>query len=336
MGRMELRKIQEMGGSTALISLPREWVKMNNLHKGSLLSIERRPDNRLLIYPVQKEEHESRRIDIPYPAEYREYLLNQITGAYLMGYDVISIQARERMSYQDREMVKNAVRHLVGLEIVEEDAHSITTQFLLEPATLNPQKILRRINMISRGMHRDAVTALLEKDEHLVKVVAERDDEVDRSYFLLVRLIRSAVIDSRLASSFNLSQIDCLDYRVAANLIESIGDRSTDLARTVSKMQGLSLTPKISRKLDEASKLLEEAQDLALKTFLTRSAKAARGVVKLCSDIQKTLAHLEQDSTGLGDDLHSFMMDIISSMDSIRKYYIDIADLAVPMYPIVR
>ncbi|MFQ6134740.1 MAG: PhoU domain-containing protein [Nitrososphaerales archaeon] len=333
---MELRKIQEMGGGTALVSLPKEWVKMNNLRKGSLLSIERTPDNRILIYPHQKEEHESRRIDIPYPAEYREYLLNQITGAYLMGYDIITIQARERMSYQDREMIKTAVRHLVGLEIVEEDAHSITTQFLPEPATLNPEKILRRISMISRGMHRDAITALLEKDEHLVKVVAERDDEVDRSYFLLVRLIRSAVMDPRLASSFKLSPIDCLDYRVAANLLESIGDRSTDLARTVSKMQSLSLSPEVSKKLDEASRLLEEEQDLALKTFLTRRAEAARGVVRLSGDLQKTLADLEQSTTSMSNTLRSPILDIVSSMNSIRKYHIDIADLAVPMYPIVR
>ncbi len=333
---MDLRKIQEMGGGTALISLPKEWVKMNNLRKGSLLSIERTLDNRLLIYPYQKEKQESKRIDIPYPAEYREYLLNQITGAYLMGYDIITIQARERMSYQDREMIKKAVRHLVGLEIVEEDAHSMTTQFLPEPAALNPEKILRRINMISRGMHRDAITALLEKDEHLVKVVAERDDEVDRSYFLIVRLIRSAVMDPGLASSFKLSQIDCLDYRVAANLLESLGDRSTDLAHTVSEMQDIPLDSEVSKKLGEASRLLEEEQDLALKTFLTRRAEPARGVVKLSSDLQKILAHLEQSTASMNNHLHSSMLDIISAMDSIRKYHIDIADLAVPLYPIVR
>ncbi len=333
---MDLRKLQEMGGGTSLISLPKEWVKMNNLRKGSLLSVEKTPDNRLLIYPFQKDERESRKIDIPYPAEYREYILNQITGAYLMGYDIITIQAKERMSYQDREMIKQGVRHLVGLEIVEEDAHFITTQFLPEPATLSPEKILRRINMISRGMHRDAITALLEKDEQLVKVVAERDDEVDRSYFLLVRLIRSAVMNSRLASSFKLSQIDCLDYRVAANLLESIGDRSTNLARTVSKMQSISLNSEVSKKLDEASKLLEEEQDLALKTFLTRRAEAAKGVVKLSGDIQKVLTELEQSTATMGKTLHSLMLDIVSSMNSIRKYHIDIADLAVPMYPIAR
>ncbi len=325
-----------MGGGTALISLPKEWVKLNNLRKGHLISVEKTQDNCLLIYPFQKGENQSRRIDIPYPAEYREYLLNQITGAYLMGYDIIKISAKARISYQDLEMIKTSIMHLVGLEIVEEDAHSITTQFLPDPSTLSPEKILRRINIISQGMHRDAIIALLEKDEHLVKVVAERDDEVDRSYFLLVRLIRSAVMDPRLASRFRLSQIECLDYRVAANLLESIGDRSSELAHYVSKILDVSLNTGIINSLDEASKLLEKGQDYAVKTFLTCNAGSAKNVVKITGELQTILTSIDERTVLHQKELHSLMLDIVSSMDSIRKYQIDIADLAVPMYPIVR
>ena len=46
----------------------------------------------------------------------------------------------------------------------------------------------------------------------------------------MVRLIRSTLVDKRLANVFNIENIDILDYRVAANLLENAGDTIVELA----------------------------------------------------------------------------------------------------------
>src|SRR5208337_3541603 len=116
------------------------------------------------------------------------------------------------------------IRRLVGLEMMDEDSKSITLQFLPEPSTLDPEKIVRRMGSLTRGMLRDAREALASGDRKMMSLIAERDDEVDRLYFLLVRAIRTATIDIEVARRYNLSPVECLDYRVLASFIEGLGD----------------------------------------------------------------------------------------------------------------
>ena len=60
-----------------------------------------------------------------------------------------------------------------------------------------------------------------------------RDDEVDRQYFLLVRLIRSATMDQKPAGKPNLSNIDILDYRIQQPTFLRGGDYIVDLANAI-------------------------------------------------------------------------------------------------------
>ena len=61
-------------------------------------------------------------------------------------------------------------------------------------------------------MHRDAVTDLIEGDVHLAKNVVARDDEVNRLYFLLVRILRTFIQNPGLSEKLEILPIDCLDY----------------------------------------------------------------------------------------------------------------------------
>jgi phosphate uptake regulator len=333
---MEFRKVQEMGGGTFLISLPKEWVKQSMIRRGSILTVEARKDGVLIIYPFRKKEKSIRETIIQYPEEQIEFLINEITGAYLLGYDLIRIHGKERIAYEDREKIKEAVRQLIGLEIVEEDAQSILIQFLLEPTTLTPEKILRRMHMISRGMYKDAIISLIEGDEHLVKVVAERDDEVDRLHFLLVRLIRSALLDLKLLDKIELNMIDCLDYRIASSLLEMVGDASVEMAKTVLKLPKLHFDDKLNSMLKESGEILERMQDLSVKAFLTKNVKDARQVVKLFATLSAKLDEHERLIPNRPLEVFTGLSSIFSSISKIGRCHIDIADLSVTMYPIVR
>lgn len=325
-----------MGGGTLLLSLPREWVKRNGLKKGSVLAVEEMVSGYLAVRPFRGEERPLQEIEIGYPAEYGQLLVNEITGAYLLGYDVLRIRGKDRISYEDTEVIKQAVRQLVGLEIVEEDAYSITLQFLLQTTTLEPEKTFRRMNLITLGMHQDAMTAWLEGDRRLLKVVRERDDEVDRLYFLLVRLIRTAIRDAHVAQRFGWTPIDCLDYRVAANIVESIGDAAVDLAAGVEALVTHRLKPEAKDALRAIGEGLGSMQDAAIRAFLTRSVKGAREVVRLFGSLKEAMQRAEHAvPEELSGELGPFLASM-AAVDKICRGLIDIADLAVPMYPIVR
>lgn len=331
---MEIRRAQEMGGGTLLVSLPKDWVRKNKISKGSLLALEVTPGGSLIIFPAAESEKKPKEILLTYPAQYMRRLINLITGSYLLGFDIIRIVSRDRIPYEDAQAMKKAIRQLVGLEIVEEDTRSITAQFLLETTTLDPEKTFRRMHLITLGMLPDAVQALMQGDTLLKRSVSERDDEVDRLYFLLVRLVRSASMDNKLAANLGLSTIDCLDYRLSAYLLEAIGDTAEDIAK--SSEQSLEGVIGDAEKEATASilKILQMMQESAVRAFLSKNSEEGRQVVQLYEDVVGEIAKLES-SMGFNERA-SVISRVASSFSRIARCDVDIADLAYPMYPLVK
>ncbi len=54
----EQRKLQITGGSTYILSLPKDWVTKNDLKKGSLMALEEEADGSLSITPSKLEKKE--------------------------------------------------------------------------------------------------------------------------------------------------------------------------------------------------------------------------------------------------------------------------------------
>ncbi len=318
---MELRKVQEIGGAL-LISLPKPWAERYRIRKGSILAIELRGDGSLFISPFKGEEEHPKEIKVPYPQPSQLHLENTVTAAYLLGFDVIRIAGEARISFEDREALKRASRQLIGLEIMEEDARSITLQFLLQTEGLSLESLFRRMHLLTEGMCRDAINSIVEGDEHLARVVFERDEEVDRIYFLIVRLIRSAMITPLLPSKLKLSLVDLLDYRVAAHLLERIGDASVgivemgiDEVRLEDEERGILL---------EAGKGLGEMQSLAVEAFLSKSRESIEELRRREEELFINLRSMTLNS-------RSRIPALAELVREIARHIIDIADLATPL-----
>ena len=81
----------------------------------------------------------------------------------------------------------------MGVEIIEESASEVTAQCLLGYKELPVNKALNRMSILTLSMYKDAANALINYDLDLAKEVVNRDDEVDRFYFFIVRELKKAV-----------------------------------------------------------------------------------------------------------------------------------------------
>ena len=309
------RRIQRIG-SSLLISLPKEWAEENMLDKGSIIILEVNKDN--IIIHTPREARKGSSIVINYPSEHGDSIANEITGAYLLGYDLIIVKGKNAISFNDRNVIKDSIERLVGLEIVDEDAYNIKAQFLLDANSLDPIKILQRMNSIISGMYKDTIRSLIDKDESMLRIISKRDNEVNRQYFLLVRFIRSALIDQTLADRLNLSSIDILDYRIAANLFEEIGDSIVELAKAILASN------KIDDRLVEVSAMLNKLQQLAVNALLNNNRAYSIQVMREYNKINSMLDSIKQDND-------PDTLNITYILARIAKYYSDIADLVKPI-----
>lgn len=322
------RRLQKIGSST-LISLPANWVRQNQLKKGDTIRMELGNDNSIAIIPSNDGNGVIRGFRIDYPARVVDILINQLFGAYLLGFDNITIKARTPIDYEDREKILTASNKLVGLEIVDEDSLNINFQFLIDVGSLEAAKILRRMNAIIKGMMRDGLKAIVDKDTKLIKLIVRRDDEIDRQYFLLVRLIRSAMLNQRIARKLNLSNIDILDYRVAASYLESAGDYISEFSSSIPKLWGTGFENEIV----EAGTIVDNMQHRAISAFIAKDGLLSEEIVRMYVKFSNLSVSIKEKSTkGARPDPNISILNCIYSVDRIAKCWVDIADLVKPGY----
>ena len=319
-----IRRVQETGKGTLMISLPKRWAKKWGLRRGSLVEVRDRGDGRLIVDPAYGERESPRRALIRCPVREPEHITWGIIGAYLLGYDVITISGG-RIGSEDRARVEETMRKLIGLEVMEETATKIEIHCIIDPSLLDPRRMLQRMCGIVVGMLKDVFRALSEADRGLAEMVRRRDDDVDRLYFLTVRVLRAAASRPSLADELGLTAIQCLDHRVAANLLEANGDVVSNMAREVEE-----LDRPLEGWLLEAVKplfdMVSEMQVNALGGFLSSE-------IRVLSEVRSDLRELVDALDGLRDRAEEFpsMISIASYMEEFGRNCVDLADLIAPV-----
>ena len=319
------RRLQKIG-SSILVSLPKQWVDDHNLVKSSQVQIETLENS--LSITVDEGRKLSKEIEIEYPLPSEENIAANITGAYLLGYDVITIRGKSTILVKDREVIRESMRRLVGMEILDEDASNVNGQFLLDETSLNPKKIFKRMSSIALGMFNETLSALRTDDKTNLQTIPNRDDEINRQYFLLVRFIRSTMVDRRLAGIFNLENIDILDYRIAGNILETAGDTIVDLSKSISET---SLSSSDQKKIYDIAKDIEAIQKKSIDAFITNNRSLAIEAIKLHgqyeSKISKTRTSLEhKKQTPIA------FLDLVYTFEKVAQSWSDISDLVQPTY----
>jgi phosphate uptake regulator len=220
------------------------------------------------------------------------------------------------------------MRRLVGMEILDEDASNITGQFLLDETSLNPEKIFKRMSSIALGMFNETLSTLRTGDKTNLQTIPNRDDEINRQYFLLVRFIRSTMVDRRLAGIFNLENIDILDYRIASNILETAGDTIVDLSRSISET---SLSSSDQKKIYDIAKDIETIQKKSVDAFITNNRSLAIEAIKLHKQYQDKISKTRSSLEHKKQTPIAFL-DLVYTFEKIAQSWSDISDLVQPTY----
>ncbi|MDH5807114.1 MAG: phosphate uptake regulator PhoU [candidate division WOR-3 bacterium] len=319
---MEYRRLQKSKGGSFLISIPKEWVMKNKLDSGSILKIVESEGGSLII-SVEGEELESQTSFI----KEEENLEKQIRTHYLMGADIIVIDLKTKITPMIRERVKEAISKLIGLEIVEEGTNTITIQCLLQPTSMPLINILKRAYSLAASMHKDAEEALLNNDIERAEIVIKRDEEVDRLYFLIVRQLRSAVRNQRLAEKLGIKVVECLDLRMAAKYIESIADYSEGIAKNVRKIYGEKINYEIMDGLKELSKTAYLLHYDAINALFKRDVKIANKVIEKNKELVDKMISVNELLSNKQQKFSTILNTVAMYMYNIGECGIDLAEL---------
>lgn len=291
---MEPRKLQKTGGTTYVVSLPKKWVMKHSLTQGSIVSVKEQRDGSVLITPGANKK-EQKKITISADNNLDRKLIEK----YLLGYNILTISSKKNISESQKARIKKNTQVLVGFEIVEESANSLTLQFLLDPSEVSITKSLRRMYTIVSVMHRDLIEALKTSGKAVLNDVIQRENEVNRLYFLVVRQIRTVIQNPQLTEKEGINAVDCVDYRLVAKIVEQIGD---SLRRISEAMINLPLIE--MRSLQPIFEQSYEIHQLAFKALLNKDDFLATEAQNLRKNITKTSVQSKHKQKLLNEMLH--------------------------------
>ncbi|OYT61872.1 MAG: hypothetical protein B6U69_02745 [Thermofilum sp. ex4484_15] len=325
-----LRRVQITGGSTYIISLPKNWVRRLGLKQGDYLTLTPLPDGSLKVR-FRKESPKpfktTMRVD---PKLSPEASVREFIARYLVGYDLIEITFPEG-TYKHRTAIKECmVKKMIGVEIIDEASDYVIVQCLAKPTELSVVNAIKRMTNITSHMLSDVVKCLGERNEEVLKEVTEREDTVDKFYLFIVRQLKSVALGLLLPSDVGLYDFrEVLGFRLVVKSVERIADHVNRIAKIMLRMPTEALT--YLENLREMGLKVVETYGNSVRSLLRRDINLGHRVVRGSREIglkeEEAIGWIIRERLDIGVALP--LRTILESFKRIADYSSDIAEIAI-------
>jgi Phosphate uptake regulator len=318
------RRLQRLGTTTLVVSLPRQWVTEVGLKAGDIVYLETDSD-RVTIH-AKEVIRESRGVILNADEiERPEVLKRLIVACFLQGYDEVKIVSEVGLTETMTQEALATVEQLPGYEVVEQTPRQMTLQAIVDATKFKVETMLRRLNVLITSMMTAAIDALARGAVEKVGEVATTGKKVEELYFLVVRQLILALRNPSLAQSVGIdSPIAALGYRLVAKAIEEASQHSIALAKESLNIRHKGPIPKRGL-VNRMVALMEEVQLLfgnSVNAFLSLDLKAINSVLDRLPGLKENIAIAEKelieeiDDPDLSVSLRASLMHFSAILDA--------------------
>ncbi len=320
--------MQVTGGSTYTVSLPKEWATANDVEAGSVVEFHSEEDL-LLLSPRREEERTEGTLDITGLEDEHE-LTRAVMTMYVSGFDVIRLETT-RITAAQRRIIREATQGLVGLEVIEETSERVVLRDLLDSSELSVHNAITRMRLVSLTMLEDAVEALIEHDDDLAQDVMERDDDVDRLWYMVSRVFRTVLRNPTAATEIGFPRDTCFDFQSSARQLERIADHATkiaDLALELEEVPDSAVGP-LRALREEAATVPEMAMDALLTDDPEEATELATSARARIDDVDGKAREVDKEIRELDPGTAQGLGLVVDSLSRTADYGGNIAENAL-------
>ncbi|MHB8163351.1 MAG: PhoU domain-containing protein [Methanoregula sp.] len=299
---MEIRRVQVTGGASFVVTLPKDWAGEQHIKKNDPVGLIAQPDGTLLVTtkitedPLQRIK-EINCSTIADPA----FLFRLLIGTYITGFTMIRLTTKQRFPPFVRTVVRDFSQMTIGQEVVEETESVIAIKDLLNPSEMPFENTIKRMFVIVKTMHEDAIAALETRNKALSEDVVSRDMDVDRLNWLIARQTNMIMQNASLSRKMGISTSMAMHYYMLSRIIERIGDHAVRIAENTPPIIDGELDKKILAAVRKASSLSLENFDRSIVSFFNadmndanRNIESIQALDTICGDINNMV--LKQDT----------------------------------------
>ncbi|NVM28818.1 MAG: hypothetical protein HWN65_08240 [Candidatus Helarchaeota archaeon] len=324
---MEVRKIQNTASGSFFITLPKSWVIDLEIGKGEKFKISREEDGSLRLNPLKNQA----KYYSEFVVEIEDYpeansLDRCINSCYIQGSDVITISSKKTITMDKKDIIKKTTSNLIGTEISEEFSDKITIRILIDPIKFPLHDLIKRIYTLISSMHLDAMKSFQERDEILARDVINREMQVDKLFFLMLRQLNLSLSNRLNIADICTStiKIDCVLGIVLARDLSKMAHYAVEIAQQSMKLKGKKINPELKEHLISMSRFIIKMQQNAILAFFKNEFMRANGVINAIHKVFEF--HLQTETEVLKNITDS---SLIISLITLSRNLKNIARCAV-------
>jgi phosphate uptake regulator len=304
---MEIRRVQVTGGASFVVTLPKDWAEAQKIAKNDPVGLIVQPDGTLLITKKITEDSVQRikEIDSSAIAD-PAFLFRMLIGAYITGFTMIRITTKVRFPPFVRTVVRDFTQMTIGQEVVEETETAITIKDLLNPSEMPFDNTIKRMFVIIKTMHEDAVTALETHNRTLAMDVINRDTDADRLNWLIARQTNMILQNASLSRKMGISPNMAMNYYMLSRIIERVGDHAVRIAEHSLPILDVDFDKKFMNAIKKASALSLEIFNRSIVSFFNADMKEAHRninnmVLKQDAQVALNIAYISESIRRAGE-----------------------------------
>ncbi len=326
---MDIRKIQITGGSSYMITLPKDWAEGVGLKKNDPVGLQPQSDGSLIVYPGGKSSTPNgmtRNIDVDEVTD-GNLLYRMLVGAYIAGHDTIVLESGSSLPSAATSVAASFTQVAIGLEIMEESDTRIVIKDLLDRREMRPSKSVERMTVLVRNMLTDTLDGLERKDSAILGRISDRDREVDRIDWLISRQVNIHQRDVTLSRRMGMDLCEISRCSSISHSLERIGDHAVLLASNLGQLldDPTSLDSEIlSTGRDVVRLMVDSVRTWSDKDMIAANSCIGKGesLVERALEISEMVDALPGKSA-IAAEL------IAGSVRRVAEYSMDIAEVAI-------
>ena len=289
---METRKIQEVGGGTFTVSLPKEWTTNYGFEAGMELRLYTHRDGSILLRSSKADVEclEEATVDIDDGGT--EIAAHAVRTAHMVGFETITLRRTGAFTDAERKAIQSTVRDLVGTNILTESDDEITIGHLLDTASVSVRQSVIQLQYVVVSLLRDAAEAFADAAETHTRI-RDRAAEARRSAEMVTRHFSRSLISYAEIDMLGVSRPELFAYYEIARHLETVTDYSVRIANTGENLReppSETATADVRSIVDDVACAVDDAVTAVLDGDMTKVRQAR----DRCDDAIERIEETEQ------------------------------------------
>lgn len=328
---MEIRKIQATGGSSFIVTLPKDWIQANGLKKNDPVRLSKMSDGSLLVFPASRETEGQKGVKVidADGIAGETLLFRMLLGAYISGYGQIEVRSSKRLESAMVDAATHFIDTAIGVEIVEESTDRIVMKDLVDPREMKFPRTLERMKVLVRNMLTDVLDALELNNPSKTENIELRDREVDRIEWFISRQTSMTLRDMSVVRKIGVEPTEVYRNYTVSRVLERIGDHAVLMSSNSSLLIGRDDLKAARLSIVRTGRQIAELFLRSLNSWNRMNIAEANEIIDEAMKMSEQCNDQNKYSTGLSKEMTMALNMVMGSLARISEYSADISELAI-------